>query len=165
MPTDLLSLTQPPAHDERGLLDLPVALEDALPQRRVDPPFHGVREGGDDVVVSAGVDGALPAVAPGARRVEAEPEEEEQPSHRGLGHDPYDRTTGGAHGADPAARPQQPVPVPAGIGGRVLQDARGGKGPPVRGAQRDGGGGPVLAQCHVGHGHGHGRCSRSESRP
>ncbi len=163
VPPDLLGLTQPPAHDQRGLLHFPVALEDPLPQCSVQLPLHRVRECGDDVVVRAGVDGALPAVPPGAGGVEAEPEKEEQPAHRGLGHDPYDGTAGCAHGADAAAGPQEPVPAPAGIGGRALQDAGGGQHPPGLGAQRDGDGGPVFAERDVGHGHG--RCSRRESRP
>lgn len=107
------------------------------PQCPVHLPLHGVGECGDDVGVRAGVDGAFPAVTPGAGRVEAEPEEEEQPAHRGLGHDPYDRTFRHAHGADPTARPQQPVPVPAWIGGRALEDAGGGEGLSGFGAQGD----------------------------
>jgi hypothetical protein len=62
--TDLLGLTQPAAHRERGRR-FPVALENLLPQPSIDLLLHGVCERGGDVVVRAGVDGALRAVTPG----------------------------------------------------------------------------------------------------
>jgi hypothetical protein len=165
VPPDLIRLAYPPAHHERRLLHLPVALEDPLAQRRVDPSLHGVGERGHHVVVRAGVDGALPVVAPGPFRVEAESEQEEDPAHRGLGQDAYDRTAGRAERADVAPRPQQPVAVLGRVRCDALEYAGGGEGPAGRGAERHGDGGPVLVQHHIRHGCGHAGRSRSESRP